>query len=320
MGQADPRAQAKDRLSRDIPAKNLRPLWERAADAAGPAPALWRYAEVRDALFWAADVITARDAERRVLMLENPSLPGTGFVGRTLFAGMQLVLPGETVPAHRHTPNALRFIIEGTGAYTTVGGRRVSMAPGDFIVTPAWMWHDHGNDGAKPAIWMDGLDLPFARFFGAHFRERRSATSETVGQRTPSDLVYPYQSMYERLEALAGGSEPHASHGYELRYLDAQGADPIGTLAAFMTWLPAGFAGAEYRSTETRVFNVAEGSGEASIADSSYRFGRHDVFVVPSWTPYRLHAQTRSLLFSYSDRTAQERLGFYRESLATARS
>jgi gentisate 1,2-dioxygenase len=85
-----------------------------------------------------------------------------------------------------------------------------------------------------------------------------------------------------------------------------------------MASLPAGFAGSEFRSTETRVFSVAEGSGEARIGHSTYGFARHDVFVVPGWTPYRLSAKTQCLLFSYSDRAAQELLGFYRESFATA--
>src|SRR6185503_13037284 len=108
-------------------------------------PAIWRYADLRAALLRASELITAPEAERRVLLLENPALPGTTFVAPTLLAGMQLILPGEIAPTHRHTANALRFIVEGTGAYTTVDGERIAMQPGDFVVTPGWTWHDHGN-------------------------------------------------------------------------------------------------------------------------------------------------------------------------------
>src|SRR5262249_34264617 len=107
----------------------------------------------------------------RVFMLENPGLPGTGYITNSLYCGLQVIQPGEIAPAHRHTPNALRFIIEGEGAYSTIEGERVAMHPGDFVLTPGWTWHDHGNLGAAPVIWLDALDNPFGQFFGAIFRE-----------------------------------------------------------------------------------------------------------------------------------------------------
>jgi gentisate 1,2-dioxygenase len=119
----------------------------------------------------AIELITAKEAERRVFMLENPGLPGSGYITNSLFCGMQVIKPGEIAPAHRHTPNALRFIIEGEGAYTTVEGERVPMRPGDFVLTPGWSWHDHGHLGNAPVVWLDALDNPFGQFFGAIFRE-----------------------------------------------------------------------------------------------------------------------------------------------------
>jgi hypothetical protein len=76
-------------------------------------------------------LITAREAERRVLVLENPGLRGASSITRTLYAGLQLILPGEVAPSHRHTQSALRFVLEGKGAYTAVDGERASMHPGD---------------------------------------------------------------------------------------------------------------------------------------------------------------------------------------------
>ena len=162
------------RLSRDIQSLNARPLWERT-QRMGPGtpavPTIWRYQDLRPQLLRAIDLITAKEAERRVFMLENPGLPGTGYITTSLYCGLQVIKPGEIAAAHRHSPNALRFIIEGEGAYTTVEGERVVMRPGDFVLTPGWTWHDHGHLGQEPVIWLDALDNPFGQLFGAHFRE-----------------------------------------------------------------------------------------------------------------------------------------------------
>jgi len=160
-------------FSRELEALDVRPLWERVMrlkPGTAAVPAMWRWAQLRPRLARASELITAKEAERRVLMLENPALRGTTFATTTLYAGLQIIMPGEIAPTHRHTPNALRFIIEGEGAYTAVDGERVAMRPGDFVVTPNWTWHDHGNAGSEPVVWLDGLDTAFANLMGAHFR------------------------------------------------------------------------------------------------------------------------------------------------------
>src|SRR5262249_8407291 len=153
---------------------DVMPLWERAESRMRPGTdcvaKLWRYADLKPKLMEAARLIDEERAERRVLVLENPSLRGTTFVTHSLYAGVQIILPGEIARRHRHTPSALRFILEGEGGYTEIGGERIMMRPGDFVVTPNWSWHAHGNEGRGPVIWLDGLDTPFARFFGATFR------------------------------------------------------------------------------------------------------------------------------------------------------
>ena len=128
----------------------------------------------------AGGLITAKEAERRVLILENPGLHGQTSITHSLFAGLQLIMPGEVAPAHRHSQSALRFIIEGHGAYTAVEGERTMMEPGDFVITPSWTWHDHGNDTDQPMVWLDGLDIPIVRLFDASFAEPANADSQTV--------------------------------------------------------------------------------------------------------------------------------------------
>ena len=145
---------------------SLAPLWTQYRAMLTPTPQgkarpyLWRYAELRPHLLRAGELISTREAERRVLMLMNPGLEGQAAATSTLFAGMQLILPGEIARAHRHSPSALRVVVEGCGAYTAVDGERCLMEPGDLILTPSWSWHDHGNQTTEPMIWLDGLDLP----------------------------------------------------------------------------------------------------------------------------------------------------------------
>ncbi|HEY6720988.1 MAG TPA: cupin domain-containing protein, partial [Burkholderiales bacterium] len=186
------------RFSKEIAALNMKPLWERAMrlkPGTAAVPALWRWKEVRPLIMHACELITAREAERRVLMLENPALAGSTFITTTLYAGLQAILPNEIAPTHRHTPNALRFLIEGEGAYTAVDGERIRMRPGDFVVTPNWTWHDHGNTGSEPVVWLDGLDTAFANLLGAHFREDTPEDSPPVTRPAgvSAILSYPYE-------------------------------------------------------------------------------------------------------------------------------
>jgi len=308
------------RLSSDAAALGMKPLWERVsrlAPGTAAQPAIWHWSDTRPLLMRACELITARQAERRVLMLENPALAGTTFSTTTLFTGMQAILPGEIAPTHRHTPNALRLIVEGEGAYTAVDGERIAMRPGDFIVTPGWSWHDHGNEGAAPVIWLDGLDTAFANLFGAHFREDYPEEKQAGRAAADSLLSYPYEQTRSALERLSRSGNPHPSHGWKLRYSHpVTGRDPFPTMAVFMQWLPKGFVGRACRSTDGAVCCVVEGRGNVDIGDTCFDFTTHDVFVVPSWEIHRFSAATDCVLFSYTDRAAQEALGFWREAEA----
>jgi gentisate 1,2-dioxygenase len=332
----------REQLSQDIEQIHMKPLWERVmrlAPGTAAVPAAWRWTDVQPHLMRSAELITTQEAERRVLMLENPALKGSTFATTTLYAGLQIILPGEIARTHRHAPNALRLIVEGRGAYTAVEGERVMMQPGDFVTTPNWAWHDHGNVGSEPVVWLDGLDTAFANLFGAHFREdfpqekqplsrpdgdavfRYGANLLPVdyrqrGQASPL-LSYPYERTREALERLAGGGDPHPAHGHKLRYINpATGGHAFPTMAVFMQWLPKGHAGQPYRSTDGAVYCVVEGNGSLTIGDERWDLAPHDVFVVPSWTFHQFAASTDCVLFSYTDRAAQEALGFWREELS----
>jgi gentisate 1,2-dioxygenase len=322
--------------------RNMEPLWEVFAKRFPPAPrpqmrtALWRYDEMRPLLMEAGALLTPEEAERRVLVLENPGLRGTSQITNSLYAGLQLILPGEKAPCHRHAASALRFVLEGTGAYTAVDGERTTMHPGDFILTPSWTWHDHGNPGSEVTIWLDGLDMPIVNLLDTAFGERPPREPDRVEEgdsmaryganmlpvdftpaRPSSPLFsYPYVRTREALDRLYRHGPIHPCHGVKMRYADpATGGYPMPTMGAFMQMLPAGFQGAVYRQTDATVYCVVEGRGRTRIGGEVLGWGRRDIFVVPSWVPVAHHAEDESILFSMSDRPTQQALGLWKEEV-----
>jgi gentisate 1,2-dioxygenase len=347
MNAPHPAAAMRQQLYRDMAPLNLTPLWE-VLHALVPrqpdtpcVPAIWRYEEVRPFLMRASQAITAEEAVRRVLILENPALRGQSAVTQSLYAGLQLILPGEVAPSHRHTQSALRFIVEGSGAYTAVDGERTTMRPGDFIITPSWTWHDHGNDANEPVVWLDGLDIPMIRFFDAGFAENNASKSQVVsrnegtsfaryghnmapvrhdapfGQTSPI-FSYPYERSREALESLERSAPVDDWDGVKLRYLNPlTGGSPMPTMATFMQKLPAGFRGKPWRQTDGAVYSVVEGEGEVVVERGGMEwrqsFSPRDHFVVPSWHTARFASERGCVLFSFSDRPVQQALGIHQE-------
>jgi len=326
--------------------ENLAPLWVAigglvAREPQSPAaPAHWRYAAVRPYLVEAAGLIGTAEAERRVLMLENPRLAGEAKVTRSLYAGLQILLPGETAPPHRHVAAALRLVIEGDGAWTSVNGEKTMMHPGDFVITPSWAWHEHGHDGEGPVVWMDALDVHLVNMMDAGFSEGASAQPafpirppdasryEAGGNMLPMDagrtaatsplFNYPYARARESLAGIARFRPIDPCHGHKLRYANPLNGDwAMATIATWMQLLPAGFATAPYRSTDGTIFAVVEGEGHSVIDGRRFDWGPKDVFVVPAWATATHHARADSYLFGASDRAAQEKLGYWREHRPT---
>jgi gentisate 1,2-dioxygenase len=333
------RAEFYRRMERD----NLTPLWEVLHNLVPPqpstpcVPALWKYDAIRPYVMEAGQVITAREAVRRVLILENPGMRGQSCITRSLYCGLQLILPGEIAPSHRHTQSALRFIVEGSGAYTAVDGERTTMHPGDFIITPPWTWHDHGNPGSEPVVWMDGLDIQIVQLFDAGFMETFPEEVQPVAKRegdsynrfghnlaplepvapfakTSPIFSYPYARSRDTLDTMSRNEDPDACHGWKMRFVNPlTGGFAMPTIGSFIQLLPEDFASRPYRSTDATVYSVVEGTGKVTIGAQDFAFGPRDTFVVPSWHPASFAAREECVLFSYSDRPAQVALGLWRE-------
>ena len=348
MNEIEARARAaRQDFYRRIDPDNLAPLWEQLhslvtrTPASHCRPAHWDYRKVRAHLDEAGRLITAEEAVRRVLILENPGLRGQAAATTSLYAGLQMILPGELAPPHRHTQAALRLILEGEGAYTSVDGEKTLMQRGDFVITPAWHWHEHGNETDAPMVWLDGLDVPLVAMLDASFAEhagdlaapipaRRAGESRArfgsnllpVDYRPPSPssplFKYPYAETLAAMRALGAADAPDPCHGHKLRYANpVDGGYPMPTMGAFIQLLPAGFASSTYRCSAGTVFAVIDGEVEVAILDprGEQRFTArpNDVFVVPSWAGHRFATRDEAVVFSFSDRPVQEALGLWRE-------
>lgn len=344
-----PADRTRERYYARIGERHLIPLWERIGDLLPPEPRVaslphhWDYDALRPMLIESAQLIGEDEAERRVLVLENPGLAGQSSVTETLFAGLQLIMPGEVAPSHRHSPAALRFILECDRAYTAVEGERFYMAFGDFILNPAWTWHDHVHQGDVPAVWLDVLDLPTVRALGPrfaeHYPEHRFGDRRPIGdsihrygmnmrpigtaaQGLALPMHYGYAQARETLDRLGRRNDYDPCHGLKMEYADPMSGGPaLPTISACLQLLPAGFTGARYRTTEGLLFCVAEGTGRVTIgppeASVSFDYKPRDIFTVPCWYPHSIAAHEESVLFSASDRITQTKLGLWREQRDT---
>jgi gentisate 1,2-dioxygenase len=326
----------------------LTPLWSRYKTLMSPQPRVksvphcWHYPQVRKFLVEAAELVTSEDAERRVLLFENPALPGSNRITETLLTGIQMILPGEIAPSHRHIPSDARLILEGvTGAFTTVNGERLQMDFGDFIITPNWTWHDHGHHGDKPVVWQDILDIPLANMLGPMFFENYPERVHPPGQ--PDDdslrryganmrpagiepdttsfspvLRYPYAQSRASVEALAATDEPDPHFGVKMEYINpTTGRSAMATISVCLQRLPAGFQTRPYQTTEGTILTCIEGGGRVTVGEGDdaqvFEFSERDVVVVPCWNRFSIEVDADTYLFVSSDKVVQTKLGYWRE-------
>ncbi len=326
-----------------LTAMNVGPLWPslRAFLPFGQpdrltAPTLWRYQDVRPHLLRAGELTPIEKAERRVLMLCNPGLGlENAMATPTIYLGLQLILPGETAPNHRHTPSAIRLVVEGEGGYTTVEGEKLPMARGDLILTPAGLWHEHGHDGIGPVVWLDALDLPLVyrleasyategppqnpgnRPDASQWRYRQSGLlpyGDLEQRRRDYPLLrFPWNEVRRALMDMAAGRGP--GDAVHLAYVNPQtGAECLPILGFSALMLRPGETLTPPRRSASAVLHGIEGDGEAEVDGESFAWGEHDTIALPTHAKMRIRNRSDrapAFLFMVDDAPLQRKLGIY---------
>lgn len=273
-------------------------------------PAHWRYEDVKPALDAASRLVDVKLAERRNLILCNPAIKSHVATVETLVCAYQTILPGEAAPSHRHSPHALRVIIDAKGAFSVVNGEQTPMETGDVVLTPGWAWHGHGHKGDAPAYWFDGLDVPLVQLLGPMFFEEHPAGDEPVAKVVQeSPYRFTAASIAKGLDSAKADGE--GLHGPRIK-LDAPS---MPTMELHMERLASSTKTRRRRETVNNVFCVTEGSGETTAGGTTFRWKRGDTFVVPSWTKYEHRAETDAVLFNLTDEPLMRFARYYRREL-----
>jgi gentisate 1,2-dioxygenase len=308
-------------------------------------PMLWRYGELRAHVLRSLDLVTPERAGRRVVYLVNPGRQDVAAAVGWLYTGLQVMNPGEVASSHRHASSALRFIMEGEGAYTVVDGHQITLGRNDFVLTPNGTWHEHGvSAGGTVCIWQDGLDIPLVNAMEANFFEVLPGRTQTIA--FPADdtsaiyagpalrppglhpteswskphsplLKYEWAPTYAALQRYAAASPGSPFDGAILHYMNPLTGGPVmPTIGAAMQLLRPGEATRAHRHTGSAVYHCAKGSGHSIIGGQRFDWTERDIFVVPSWA-WHAHANASSTedacLFQFNDLPVINALGLYRE-------
>lgn len=332
-----------EQLDSDMAGKNLSGYWrlgmEKLPDypVTSVQPCLWQWRDIYDSLVRAGEVISLENSERRVVRLVNPGLDRKhAFATQTIQVSFQFVKPGENARAHRHTPAALRFVVQGRGAYTTVNGQQCVMEPGDLILTPKLTWHDHSNEGDAPIVWLDGLDFPLVTALHQVMQERYSERRQAI-EKSSEDVMaqlggsvrhglplkdffhYKWRDTEPALRALVKAGKPERHDGYLLEYRNpVTGGPTMTTIQCAVQLLTAKQQTDAHRHTSTVMYHAFRGQGATEIGAQRFEWRQGDTFVVPVWHDHR-HMNTSTddaILFSMSDAPALKALGLYREESA----
>lgn len=311
-------------------------------------PAGWKWADIRPLLLAAGRDIPLAESDRRVMILSNPGVFPRHHSTNTLYVSCSIYNGHEKATVHRHTPNASRFVLEGSGGYTLIEGEKCTMSRGDLIITPNGTWHDHGNDGDDPVMWIDVLDLPLVEHLGASFFEfdfhgdgrlaqfqdvslpkEHSTNLYGAGGMRPTFLphvrglsqgspmfVYRWKDAKAALERLRGyEGSPH--DGIMLEYINPVSGEPVTTTMSFkVQLLKPGQALKAHRHTSSSFYCCLKGRGKTVVEGKEYHWGENDLVVVPTWAWHEhvnLDPKNDAVLYCVDDEPVMRKLGLYKE-------
>ena len=315
-------------------------LWERhglnSREPVSEAPHLWKWKAVEPLIDRAVQATSMDSAERRVLSFANPDLDNRRGARATtnLNCGLQVLMPGESARPHRHSANALRFVLEGSGAKTVVDGKDCPMHLHDLILTPGWAWHEHAHEGQGRVVWLDALDVPFHRYLDSHFFEP-GPTHDVPA--LPTDTAYGggglvpqpargtaglgysplFRYPWADVEAAFASMPAESDGSRKVRYTNpATGGAVMGLLDCFALALAKGRATVPYRTTANAFCLVVDGEGTSTIGDAKIAWSRHDVFTCPHWNWISHQAASDGArLFMVTDHEILRRLDLLREEV-----
>lgn len=297
----------------------MRPGWDKVERSLWPnppenfRPAHWSWADAKSMIEASAGLISADQTDRRNLFMVNPVEDNDYATLRTLVCAYQGIGPGDRAPSHRHTPNALRLVLEGgEGIYTVVDGVRIDMEPGDVVLTPGWSWHGHGDDGSGPGYWIDYLDVPLVHLLEPMFFEPHPEHHQTA-ERTTRDTpyVFPFVDVARALDEAERDADGGVTDGVVQHVLDAPSLKTLRlTMSRLVDRRTASAPLA--RTTANQVVSVVEGEGRTLVGDRVFEWRRGDVVAIPRWTWFRHEAVDPAVLFTVSDAPVLEVLGFGR--------
>jgi gentisate 1,2-dioxygenase len=276
-------------------------------------PTLWSWKRIEPYVRQAAALVSAEKAARRVVMLVNPGRQEWSAAAGLLYTGVQVMNPGEFTSAHRHQASALRFVMEGRGAYTVVDGERLALGPRDLVLTPNGTWHDHGvvdvEAGGTQCVWQDGLDIPLMNSLDANFYEVHPDVVQAPKPLSRENWSKPYSPVFqyrwdESYQAV------RKEKTYEYRN-PLTGGPIMPTMGARLELINGDSP--VKRHTGSVVYQVATGRGWSEVGGKRFDWEEKDIFCVPSWTRYRHGSSGEAVLFSFNDLPAMKALALYRE-------
>lgn len=305
------------------------------------APVIWRHSDLREKILASLDLVSPEAAGRRVIYLRNPKRKDVSAACGWLFSGIQVMRPGEKATAHKHAASALRFIMEGAGAYTVVDGHRLSLGARDFVITPNGSWHEHGvTEDGEISMWQDGLDIPLTNALEANFYEVHPddfqnsnlpmdaspamfgtpgllPAREKWGKFYSPLLKFGWDQTYEGLQNYASATDGDPFDGVIMRYTNPNtGGHPMATMGAQMQLLQGDEHTKAHRHTGNVIYHVAKGRGYSVIGGIRFDWQEKDIFCVPPWIWHEhvnLDPTDDACLFSFNDFPVMEKLQFYRE-------
>ena len=302
---------------RELAAKELGALWN-VANEIEPwfpqpksVPMLWRWRDIGPLVRKAPELVSAEKAARRVVMLVNPGRKEWSAAAGLLYTGVQIMNPGEFTSAHRHQASALRFVMEGKGAYTVVDGERLELGARDFVLTPNGTWHDHGveADGTQ-CLWQDGLDIPMMNALDANFYEVHPQTVQTPAPLPRENWKKPYSPVFlYKWDSCLSELRREKTYVYKN---PLTGGPVMPTMGAQLELISS--AGKFKRNTGSSIFQVASGHGWSEVGGQRFEWEEKDIFCVPAWTRYRHGASGEAVLFSFNDFPAMKALALWREA------